>query len=38
MISVNVPPISVPTSHSLFEPFISFLVQPLSQRTEQGGE
>src|ERR1051325_10025498 len=29
MMSVNVPPMSVPTSHSLFEPFISFLGQPL---------
>src|SRR6185436_8221782 len=29
MMSVNVPPISVPTSHSLFKPFIPFLVQPL---------
>jgi hypothetical protein len=29
MMSVNVPPISVPTSHFLFKPFISFLVQPL---------
>src|SRR5882757_9555330 len=29
MMSVNVPPISVPTSHSLFKPFIPFLVRPL---------
>jgi hypothetical protein len=40
MMSVNVPPISVPTSHSLSEPFISFLVQPLlsfsAHRTRPG--
>src|SRR5882672_2601232 len=40
MMSVNVPPISVPTSHFLFKPFISFLVQPLlsfsAHRTRPG--
>src|SRR4029453_9015448 len=39
MMSVNVPPILVPTSHSLFKPFISILGEPFPflQRPKQGG-